>query len=163
MEPFLGSIMVAGFNFAPKNWAFCNGQLLPIRQWQALFALFGTSYGGDGINTFGLPNLQGRTSMGFAAGYPQGQAGGEASHTVTVQEMPKHSHFWKATTSGPTTNAPTNNVLAGVAMYNPTTTNQAMTFGELTLNGGSQGHENRSPFLALNFCVAMAGIFPSRS
>jgi microcystin-dependent protein len=162
MEPFLGSIMVAGFNYAPKGWMFCDGQLLPVNQWQALFSLFGTTYGGDGRVNFGLPNLQGRASMGFGASYPLGLTGGEAFHSLTVPEMPRHAHFWKATTNGPGTNVPTNGVLAsGVQMYNSASTQQTMVFGELNTAGGGQGHENRSPFLVLNFCVAVVGIFPT--
>lgn len=162
MEPFLGSIMVASFGFPPKGWALCNGQLMTISQNQALFSLLGTNFGGDGRTTFGLPNLQGRAALGMGNGNTVGQSGGEATHTLTSQEMPAHNHGWQATASGPSTNAPDNGVLAGAGMYT-NSPNQAMAQGEISNFGGSQPHENRSPFLVLNFCIALIGIFPSRN
>lgn len=165
MDPFIGSIMVVGFNFPPKGWAFCNGQLLQISVNQALFSLFGTTYGGDGRSTFGLPNLQGRACMGYGSSpsgnYALGQTGGEPSHTLNIQEMPAHTHFWKATSQGPTTNIPTGDVLAGTAMY--TGSSNGVMGPEIGSAGGNQAHENRSPFLVLNFLVALVGIYPSRS
>ena len=162
MEPFLGSIMVVAFNFAPKNWALCNGQLLSIAQNQALFSVLGTFYGGDGRTTFGLPNLQGRAALGVGNGFQLGQQGGEPAHTLLTQEIPAHTHSWQATSTGPTLNVPDNNVLGGAGMYT-NSSNQSMAPTELSTFGSSQPHENRSPFLVLNFCIALAGIFPSRN
>jgi microcystin-dependent protein len=162
MDPFLGSIIVVGFNYAPQNWALCNGQVLPISANQALFSLFGSAFGGDGQRTFGLPNLQGRAALGMGPGYLRGDTGGEPAHTLNIQEIPGHNHFWKATSAGPSTNNPSNAVLAGTGMYT-TPSNNAMSAQELGSVGGGQAHENRSPFLVLNFCVALTGIFPSRN
>lgn len=167
MNSFVGCIMVAGFNFAPRGWALCNGQLVAINQNQALFSLFGTTYGGNGVQNFALPNLQGCVTMSFGTdpfgtSYTLGQRGGEAQHTLNVQETPTHLHSWKATSTGPNTNVPTNGVLSGIGMYT-NAASQAMSGAEITPSGGSQPHENRSPFLVLNFCVALVGIFPSRT
>lgn len=154
--------MVAGFNFAPRGFALCNGQLLAINQYQALFSLFGTTFGGDGRTNFGLPNLQGRASLGFGGPYTIGERAGEEQHTLTVQEMPQHNHLWKATSAAGNNAEPANLALGAFAMYSPTS-NSTMIQNELSNTGGSQAHENRSPFLVLNFCVCLSGIFPSRS
>lgn len=162
MQPFLGSIMVVSFNFPPKGWIFCNGQLLPINQNQAIFSLFGTLFGGDGRVNFGIPNLQGRAALGQGNGNMVGQLAGEAAHTLTYNEMPTHTHLWKATSTGPNSGSPANSVLAGAAMY-AASASQAMAPGEISTAGGSQPHENQSPYLVLNFCVAMVGIYPTQN
>src|SRR5204863_8736733 len=112
-EPFLSSIMVVSFNFAPKNWALCNGQLMPINQWQALFSLLGTTFGGDGRQTFGLPNLQGRAAVGAGSSFTLGQAGGEIAHALNSAEMPQHTHTWQGTSTGGNSADPTANIVAG--------------------------------------------------
>jgi microcystin-dependent protein len=154
--------MVAAFNFPPRGFAACNGQLLPINQWQALFSLFGTTFGGDGRTTFGVPNLQGRSSLGFGGQYTMGERAGEEQHTLLSTEMPQHNHIWKATSAAGNNAEPANLALGAFAMYSPSS-NSTMIPAELSNTGGSQPHENRSPFLVLNFCVCLSGIFPSRN
>jgi microcystin-dependent protein len=163
--PFMGEIKIVGFNFAPKGWAPCNGQFLPINQNQALFSLLGTMYGGNGQTTFALPDFRGRVPISFGAGFDMGQAGGQEFHTVTQSEMPSHNHFVQATSSSQQTNNPTGNLLASInaPQYNPFT--QPTTLGPTTITtvGGSQPHENRQPFLVLFFCIALQGVFPSQN
>lgn len=163
--PFLGQITIFSFNFAPQGWAMCNGQLLSISQNTALFSLLGTMYGGDGRSTFALPNLQGEAAMMFGSGFVQGQVGGEASHTLVVGEIPAHNHpahysaaatsltpgggLWAADPNGNVTFASgATEVLAPQAIGH---------------NSGGQPHPNMQPYLVLNFCIAMSGIFPSRN
>lgn len=165
-DPYLGEIRVASFNFPPRGWAFCNGQQLPINQNQALFSILGTQYGGNGVTTFALPNLQGRMPIGQSAGYVVGNSGGEAAHTLTSAEMPTHQHVPQARTepSSPGGTSPTNGVWAPTGRTSfaaaPDTTLNELA---VTTSGGSQPHENRAPFLALNFVIALVGIFPSRN
>ena len=164
-DPFLAEIRIFSFNFAPQGWAQCNGQLLPINQNQALFSLLGTMYGGDGQNNFALPNLRGRVPTHIGQGFFQGQAGGEQSHTLTISEMPTHTHQAIASTDGPTVTPPTNNFWAsntGFTPYSPTA-NATMSPASLANSGGSQPHNNMSPYLVLNFGIALQGIFPSRN
>ncbi|MBE9180907.1 phage tail protein [Oculatella sp. LEGE 06141] len=163
-EPFLGEIKIITFNYPPKGWAFCNGQLLPINQNQALFSLLGTTYGGNGTTTFALPDLRGRTPMHIGAGFIQGQAGGETSHTLTVNEMPSHVHSLYANPNTATSLDPTQNVLALTTevSYAPTP-NSAMAGASVSSVGGSQPHENRQPSLVLNFVIALQGIYPSQN
>lgn len=170
-EPFLSEIRIFSFNFPPKGWAFCNGQLLPINQNQGLFSLLGTTYGGDGRVNFALPNLQGSVPIHDGAGFTLGQKGGEYNHTLTMQEMPQHVHFMQASTQTGNSNNPnfsgTGHVLAqdpgncysdafapGAAALNP---------GSVSNVGGSQPHSNQQPYLVLNFCIALQGIFPSQN
>lgn len=163
-EPFLSEIRIMSFNFAPKGWAFCNGQLLPINQNQALFALLGTTYGGDGRTTFALPDLRARTPIHVGPGHSLGQRGGEQNHTLTIAEIPAHIHFAEATNNAAPGDSASNNVLgqAGANVYAPPAANPvAMNAGVLSNTGGSQPHLNTQPFLALNFCIALQGIFPS--
>ena len=162
--PFLSEINIFSFGFPPKGWALCNGQLLPINQNQALFSLLGTTYGGDGRVTFGLPNLQGRTPMHMGNGHTLGELGGEQNHTLTISEFPAHTHSWGATNTAANAPNPTSNLLGGAAEYNNSASNLvAMYPGVLTTVGGSQPHQNMQPFLTLNFCIALQGIFPSQN
>jgi microcystin-dependent protein len=177
-EPFLGQISIFSFNFAPRGWTMCNGQLLAINQNQALFALLGTTYGGNGQTTFALPNLRGLVPLHFGQGlglssYTLGQSGGQESHTLNVAEMPAHTHtpqyagtadqaapggnLWAADPNGNITFATTsgNEVMATDPNDN--------TKNAIGSAGGGQPHENRCPFLVLNFCIALQGIFPSRN
>jgi microcystin-dependent protein len=165
-EPYLSEIRIVSFNFVPKGWAFCNGQLLPINQNQALFALLGTTYGGNGQTTFALPDLRGRTPLHFGAGFTLGQAAGQESQTLTLSEMPTHNHAVAATTNPSTQQLPdTNSRLArgSSPMYAPAQSLVAMAPGGVTNAGGSQPHTNMMPYLVLNFIIALQGIFPSRN
>ncbi len=162
-DPFLSEIRIFSFNYAPRSWALCNGQFLPINQNQALFSLLGTTYGGNGQTTFALPDLRGRVPMHTGQGFVLGQKGGEEAHTLTSNEMPVHSHQTKGSANSPTVTAPTNNFWAsntGFTPYGPVA-DTAMSAQSIGNTGGSQPHENRSPFLTLNFCIALTGIFPS--
>jgi microcystin-dependent protein len=163
--PFMSEVKIISWNFAPKGWAFCNGQFLPINQNQALFSLLGTMYGGNGQTTFALPDLRGRAPIHQGQGFTEGQAGGQEFHTVTVSEMPAHNHFVSGTTSQGNVNNPSGALLAqspGVVYHKPGSA-VAMTQENITNVGGSQPHENRQPFLVLNFIIALQGVFPSRN
>lgn len=179
IQPFLAEIDMFSFAFAPKGWAQCNGQFLPINQNQALFSLLGTTYGGNGQTTFALPDLRGRVAMYSGNGHTLGEAGGQEFHTITTSEMPAHNHFIQ----GNNTNAPATN--AGSTPANTKTVAQALAalqgggtatvqiYGTgnpdrsmpsaLTNTGGSQPHENRQPYAVINFCIALIGIFPSQN
>ncbi len=163
-EPFLGEIRIFSFNFPPKGWALCNGQLLPINQNQALFAILGTTYGGDGITTFALPNLQGRVPVHTGSGITLGQSAGEQSHTLSISELPAHTHTPVGNPANATSSSPAGNVWAslGSGGYSPAP-NTAMNAASILAAGGSQPHDNMSPYLVLNFCIALQGIFPSRN
>lgn len=172
MDPFLGEIRIMSFNFAPQGWAKCNGQLLPINQNQGLFSLMGTMYGGNGQTNFALPNLRDRAAIHFGAGFTQGQAGGEQAHTVTISELPTHTHILNAKApadSTNNTNIPTGAFLsnsAPVEIYNSGATNPGILVpipSTVSSVGGSQAHNNMMPSLVLNFCVALQGIFPSQN
>lgn len=165
-EPFLSEIRIMSFVFAPKGWALCNGQLLPINQNQALFSLLGTTYGGDGRVNFGLPNLQGRTPIHTGGGYTLGERGGEQAHTLSISELPMHTHPANASSSVGNQIVPTGNLLGSPLnlTYRPPD-NSLTTFvpGTVTNVGGSQAHLNMQPFLTLSFCIALQGIFPSQT
>jgi microcystin-dependent protein len=167
--PFLAELRIMSFNFAPRGWAMCNGQLLPINQNQALFSLLGTTYGGNGQTTFGLPNMQTRVPIHTGNGFTQGQQGGENAHTLTIPEMPSHNHIDTVSADAPANNVTSapNNFLGTVKdaslLYSTNPANQAMNPAVITNTGGSQPHENRQPFLALNFCIALQGVFPSQN
>jgi microcystin-dependent protein len=163
-EPFLSEIRIVSFNFAPKGWALCNGQLLPINQNQALFSLMGTIYGGDGISTFQLPNLQAAMPIHMGSGYALGQFGGESSHTLIPTEMPAHNHSAQGTSTDATSASASGNTWAS-SSHNPYSTSQntALSAAALGPAGGSQPHDNMPPYLTLNFIIALQGIFPSRS
>lgn len=161
----MGEIKIVSFNFPPKGWAACNGQLLPINQNQALFSLFGTTYGGNGQTNFALPDMRGRVPLHMGAGFTEGQAGGQETHTITIQEMPQHLHFAQATTATGSVIIPAGNVLATTPakIYGAPTTLTALNPGTVSSIGGSQAHENRMPLLALEYIVALQGVFPSRN
>lgn len=163
-EPFLGEIKIISWNFAPKGWAFCSGQFLPINQNQALFSLLGTMYGGNGQTTFALPDLRGRVPIHIGNGFTQGERSGQESHTLTISEMPAHNHIVNALNTVAATSNPDSNFLAtnASALYN-TTPNTSLSAATITNAGGSQPHENRQPFTVLNFIVALQGIFPSQN
>lgn len=163
-EPFIGEIQLFPFNFAPRGWAQCNGQLLPINQNQALFALLGTMYGGNGVTNFALPDLRGRVPVGVGGGFVQGQRAGEETHTLNVAEMPAHVHQAIASSAPPSSPNPSGATWAntGGDAYE-SVANAPMANNAITPAGRSQAHENRSPYLALNFCIALQGIFPSHS
>lgn len=168
-EPFLSEIRIFGFNYAPRGWALCNGQLLPINQNQALFALLGTTYGGNGQTTFALPNLQGRTPIHVGSGHTLGEAAGEQAHTLSLSELPTHLHGFSSNTAvvggsaNATQSAPTNNYWAnsGKSVYSTSPGNAVMSPQAVSNVGGSQAHLNMQPYLVLNFCIALQGIFPS--
>lgn len=164
-EPFLGEIRIMSFAFAPRGWAFCNGQLLPIAQNQALFSLLGTTYGGDGRTTFALPDLRSRTPLHMGASFALGQSGGEEAHTLGTAEVPVHTHSVAATAATATKQPPGGNVWA--ARSSPTYSNAAPDSqadpSALANAGGGQPHQNLQPYLVLNFAIALVGIFPSRS
>jgi microcystin-dependent protein len=163
--PFLAEIRIMSFNFAPKGWALCNGQLLPINQNQALFSLLGTTYGGNGQTTFALPNLQGRTPVHVGGGIILGQQAGEENHTLIQTEMAQHIHTANGVSvNGNTPIAPADILAAeATALYGPATNLVALAAGTIGAVGGSQPHNNMQPFLTLNFCIALSGIFPSRN
>jgi microcystin-dependent protein len=179
--PFMGQMEIFAFNFPPKGWAQCNGQLLPINQNQALFSLFGTNYGGDGRVNFALPDLRGRVPISVGSEFPTtGQRGGEEFHTLIQSEMPQHNHplMADATTAAANASTPGNpgsSVLGisngtitptgtfTVTIYNPGNPSGILSPAVIGNSGGSQAHENRMPFLVLNFCVALQGIFPSQN
>jgi microcystin-dependent protein len=165
-EPFLAEIRIMSFNFAPKGWAQCNGQLLPINQNQALFALLGTTYGGNGQTTFALPNLQGRVPIHTEGNaHTLGQSAGQQAHTLTQAEMPQHLHLVNASTSdqGGSPSAANRFLGAGNNVYHSPTSLASMNPQTVTNVGGGQAHQNRQPFLTLTFCIALQGIFPSRN
>ncbi|TQM54610.1 phage tail protein [Humibacillus xanthopallidus] len=166
-EPFLAEIRLMSFQFAPKGWALCNGQLLPINQNQALFALLGTTYGGNGQTTFALPNLQGRVPLHRGNGHTQGEVQGEQTHTLSVAETPGHTHTVTGTSTQATTPVPGNTVTlgtsVGAAAYQVPEGFVAMSNGSISPSGGSQPHPNMQPYLTLSFCIALQGIFPSQN
>ncbi len=163
-EPFLAQVSIFSFNFAPKGWAMCNGQLLPINQNQALFSLLGTTYGGNGQTTFALPDLRDRIPFHFGAGHNLGEVGGEAAHTLTISEMATHTHLLTASGDAGVQTSPVGNTWAAVSgpLYN-SAPNTAMRPNLVGNVGGSQPHANDSPFLVLNMCIALQGIFQSRN
>jgi microcystin-dependent protein len=162
-EPYLSEIRMMSFVFAPKGWALCNGQLLPINQNQALFSLLGTTYGGDGRVNFALPDLRGRTPIHVGGGHTLGERAGEQTHTLSVAEIPTHTHAVLASQDLATSVVPGGRVLAtgGANMFRDATSPTAMHTGTVATTGGSQAHLNMPPFLTLSFAIALQGIFPS--
>ena len=165
-EPFLAEIRLMSFSFPPRGWAGCNGQLLPINQNQALFSLLGTTYGGDGRVNFSLPDNRGRTPIHVGGGHTLGERGGEQAHTLSIAEIPTHSHLLRGSSAAASTNIPSNTTAWGntspTQVYNGAGANLvAMNPAVITNVGGSQAHLNMQPFLVINFCIALQGIFPS--
>ncbi len=175
--PFVGDIYAFAFSFAPRGWAQCNGQSLPINQNQALFSILGTTYGGNGVTTFNLPNLMGRVPIGFGSyggnSYIIGQSAGEQSHALTVNEMPTHNHVLRAdatTAAASNSGTPANGNAIGqsagtnsaINMYSTAAPGAFLAPQTIQNQGGGQAHENRQPFLVLNYCIALQGAFPSR-
>lgn len=170
-EPFLGQIMYVPYNFVPRNWAECNGQLLPINQNTALFSLLGTTYGGNGINSFALPDMRGRVLLGSGQGpglsnYTNGQTGGKEAHTLTVNEMPGHNHTVNAVSAEGNQHLPTNALPANTKALDKEYSNFPPTvqMSPLMINptGGSQAHENRQPYVVLKCIIALTGVYPSQ-
>jgi len=161
-DPFLSEIRIMSFGYAPRGWAQCNGQLLPINQNQALFSLLGTTYGGNGQTNFALPDLRGNVPIHVGGGFTLGQKGGQAAHTVTISEMPTHNHIVNANSGTGQNNPPAAFLCKAAAnMYGPATQLALMNPQAVAAVGGSQAHENMQPYLTLNFCIALQGIFPS--
>lgn len=165
-EPFLSEIRIMSFNFAPKGWALCNGQLLPINQNQALFSLLGTTYGGDGRVNFALPNLRGNVPIHKGVGHTLGESAGSTAVTITQQTMAQHLHFAQGTSNNTGNVATPGNALlaaSNVTVYGPAASLVALDPSSVTPVGGSQAHNNMMPYLVLNFCIALQGIFPSQN
>ncbi len=169
-EPFLAEIRIVGFNFAPRGWAFCDGQILPINQNQSLYSLLGTTYGGDGRTSFALPDLRGRTPLHQSDGKRLGQKGGAETVTLTAAQTPAHTHTFKASSSVADENTATNHVLAtssplpDMLYKDPEAANMTtLHAGSIANAGGGQSHNNMQPFMTLNFCIALQGLFPSRN
>jgi microcystin-dependent protein len=161
-EPFLAEVRLASFVFAPKGWALCNGQLLPINQNQALFSLLGTTFGGDGRVNFALPDMRGRVPIHVGHGFTLGQRGGEEAHTLTIGELPQHNHTVTMTTTDGNVVVPAGNQLGSFNnAYGAPSNLVPLAPATVTNTGGSQAHENRSPFLVVSYIIALQGIFPS--
>ncbi|ATH12109.1 phage tail protein [Delftia acidovorans] len=166
MEPFLGEIRAFAFGQVPRGWLLCNGAILPINTNQALFALLGTQYGGNGSTTFGLPDLRGRTPIGYGGSVVLGLIDGTENVTLTPSQMPQHTHQLLSSAAVATTNVPGGNVMAeaanGLSAYGAPT-NSFMAATAVDISGGSQPHQNMQPSLVINWCIASSGIFPSRN
>jgi len=163
-EPFLSEIRIFSFEFAPKGWALCNGQLLPINQNQGLFSLLGTTYGGDGRVNFALPDLRGRTPIHMGSGHTLGERAGEQAHTLSINELPTHTHTMVGSGNNADQVIPANGALAAANnSYTAAANLTSFVPGTLGNVGGSQAHLNMQPFLTLNLCIALQGIFPSQT
>lgn len=163
-EPFLAEVRIVGFNFAPRGWAFCDGQILPINQNQSLYSLLGTTYGGDGRTSFALPDMRGRVPIHTGNGHREGQKSGEETHTISTKEMPQHDHVAQASSAVGNTLLPRGLLARNAAEpYHDPTNLQAMMSGTIANVGGGQAHDNMQPYLAINFCIALQGLFPSRN
>jgi len=162
-EPFLGEIRIFSFGFPPKGWAMCNGQIMSISQNTALFSLLGTFYGGNGTTTFALPNLQARTPIYVGNGLILGEVGGESAHTLSIEEIPFHTHLLTASSAPADQNVTAGTVWAKAPGAYDSTLGPAMSAAEVASTGGNQPHNNMQPYLVLNFCIALIGIFPTRN
>jgi microcystin-dependent protein len=164
-QPYIGEIRIVGFNFAPVNWAFCDGQLLAISQNDALFNLIGTTYGGDGVNTFALPNLQSRFPVHVGPGFAQAQIGGTETVTLTPGQIPNHTHTPWGNSGGGNSNNPAGNYWANWtgSQYSDQAPGSLMNAAAIGFSGGSQPHDNMPPYLAINFVISLFGIFPSQT
>ena len=167
MDPYIGEIRMFGGNFAPVGWVFCNGQMLPIAQYDVLFNLIGTTYGGDGQSTFGVPDLRGRVPVHTGNGFQMGQQAGTESVTLTVNQLPTHNHTLQFSTAVGTQTSPVGNVpakFAGTNIYVDSPATGPLANGSLSTDGGGgQPHENRQPFLCISFIIATAGVYPTPS
>lgn len=167
IEPYIATICPVGFNFAPRGWALCNGQILPIAQNTALFSLIGIIYGGNGQTTFGLPNLQGSTPIAQGGGYVMGEVGGVESVTLLSTQLPLHTHSVGATTTAGVGRKPVAGVAGqsstGSSLYAAPGALQALAAQSSSASGGNQPHNNMQPFVAVSFTIALQGIFPSRN
>lgn len=163
-EPYLGEVKLISFAFPPRGWAECNGQLLPINQNQALYSILGTTYGGNGVTNFALPDLRGRLPVHVGSGLVPGQSGGQAAHALTTQELPGHAHPARARSSPGTTGAPAGALWAtGPGSSYAATPDTTLAASALGTTGAGQPHENRAPYLVLTFVIALQGVFPSQS
>lgn len=164
-EPFLSEIRIMSFVFPPKGWALCDGQLLPINQNQALFSLLGTTYGGDGRVNFGLPDLRGRVPIHMGSGHTEGERGGEQAHTLSIAELPTHTHSMQASNTDGDDPTNSGHMLAAspTKFWNGPTNLTSLLPSSISNVGGSQAHNNMQPFLTLSFCIALQGIFPSQT
>lgn len=163
-EPFLGEIRAFANGYAPSGWARCEGQILPINQNQALYALLGAVYGGNGVTTFALPDLRGRVPIHVSATIPHGSQAGEQSHVLTINEMPQHTHQISASTEPAGSAAPDGQIWAQVIQpYAAASHLTPMNNGAIASAGGSQAHNNMQPYQAVQFCIATQGIFPTRN
>lgn len=169
-QQYMGEVRLFPYNFAPKTWAYCAGQLLAIAQNSALFSLLGTTYGGNGVTTFALPDLRGRAINGVGGGYIEGQMAGQENVSLIQSQLPFHNHNWVATSDAANSAPPTDNHLgsgraggAPVALYDQLTQPVTLAPTTLGLSGGSQPHPNMQPYLVMAYCIAMQGIFPSRN
>ncbi|MBE0686226.1 MAG: phage tail protein [Anaerolineaceae bacterium] len=162
-EPFLSEIRIFSFQFPPKGWALCNGQLLPINQNQALFSLLGTTFGGDGRVNFALPDLRGRVPIHVGSSHTLGERGGEQAHTLSISELPEHTHVVSGSSNVGNTNHPNNALLANNSSNTYANASNLVALQPQSISnvGGSQAHLNMQPFLTLSFCIALQGIFPS--
>ncbi|TKA10335.1 phage tail protein [Actinacidiphila oryziradicis] len=161
-EPFIGEIRLVGFNFPPRGWAFCDGQILPIAQNTALFSLLGTTYGGNGTTTFALPNLQGRVAMGTGNGHVPGESDGTERETLTVAQVPAHNHSLAASDLPQSTNKPSGALLTAGGYYASGIPDVTMSPQAIGGTGGDQSHNNLQPYLVLYYAIALQGIFPAR-
>lgn len=165
-DPFMGEIRLVSFNFAPQGWAMCNGQFLPINQNQALFSLLGTTFGGNGQTTFALPDLRGRAPIhaGAGGGHTLGEKAGEQAHTLTISELPTHTHVAQANSANATTPIPGGNLLAAANNLYAAPTNLVALGPDMLANvGGSQAHQNMQPFIIVTYLIALQGLFPSQN
>jgi microcystin-dependent protein len=165
-QPYVGEIRMFAGNFAPAGWMFCEGQLLPISEYETLFNLIGTTYGGDGQSTFALPDLRGRTPVHFGNGFTLAETGGVETVTLTVSQIPAHSHAFLATSSPANATGPTANVLGELtaeSIFTSSAPTIAMAAGTGSSTGGSQPHDNFQPYLCVNFIISLFGIFPSQT
>jgi microcystin-dependent protein len=168
LEPFIGELSLVGFNFAPRGWALCNGQLLAIAQNTALFSLLGTQYGGNGQTTFALPDLRGRVPIHQGQGpglssYTVGQMAGQETNTLTINQMPQHNHLLASTNTAATTSRPNGAILAAGGSYSTSPDGGQMLAQAVGISGGNQPHNIIQPYLTLNWVIALEGIFPSRN
>lgn len=164
-EPFLAEVRMVGFNFPPRGWAFCDGQILPINQNQSLFSLLGTTFGGDGRTSFALPDLRGRTPMHVGNGHREGQKSGQETVTLSAAQIPSHTHAFNASSTAGNDRASTNRILASTPAYRPYAAdrNQPLRSGSITNAGGGQAHNNMQPYTTVSFTIALQGLFPSRN